>query len=171
MNNPGVPLRPHLGPTNNSNSSHTRLLVYLSFVVPKLMSEVTQEEIEQACCNTNILDFVNSLPKLVVFLSFFRMIGWHHCSICSGFDTEVGGKGSQLSGGQKHTCPNCDCKIRLTLLCFRTHCYCPCPAPQSESTFVHKSSMFASLSIYSLPPGYFCAQLTLRENHARCKHI
>lgn len=44
-------------------------------------SEVTQEEIEQACRDANILDFIQSLPQ--------------------GFDTEVGGKGSQLSGGQK----------------------------------------------------------------------
>jgi len=43
--------------------------------------EVTQEEIEQACRDANILDFITSLPD--------------------GFDTEVGGKGSQLSGGQK----------------------------------------------------------------------
>ncbi|OCH89914.1 P-loop containing nucleoside triphosphate hydrolase protein [Obba rivulosa] len=43
--------------------------------------EVTQEEIEAACRNANILDFIQSLPQ--------------------GFDTEVGGKGSQLSGGQK----------------------------------------------------------------------
>ncbi|KAG6837188.1 hypothetical protein H0H93_013415 [Arthromyces matolae] len=44
-------------------------------------SEVTQEEIEQACRDANILEFIQSLPE--------------------GFDTEVGGKGSQLSGGQK----------------------------------------------------------------------
>ncbi|TDL23269.1 P-loop containing nucleoside triphosphate hydrolase protein [Rickenella mellea] len=43
--------------------------------------EVTQEEIEQACRDANILDFIKSLPQ--------------------GFDTDVGGKGSQLSGGQK----------------------------------------------------------------------
>ena len=44
-------------------------------------SEVTQEEIEDACRNANILEFIQSLPD--------------------GFDTQVGGKGSQLSGGQK----------------------------------------------------------------------
>ncbi|KIL62960.1 hypothetical protein M378DRAFT_80370 [Amanita muscaria Koide BX008] len=44
-------------------------------------SEVTQEEIEAACRDANILDFIKSLPD--------------------GFDTEVGGRGSQLSGGQK----------------------------------------------------------------------
>ncbi|KAF6757399.1 multidrug resistance protein 1 [Ephemerocybe angulata] len=44
-------------------------------------SEVTQEEIEAACRDANILEFIQSLPE--------------------GFDTEVGGKGSQLSGGQK----------------------------------------------------------------------
>ncbi|KAF9242528.1 P-loop containing nucleoside triphosphate hydrolase protein [Melanogaster broomeanus] len=44
-------------------------------------SEVTQDEIEAACRNANILNFIQSLPN--------------------GFDTQVGGKGSQLSGGQK----------------------------------------------------------------------
>ncbi|KAJ2986445.1 hypothetical protein NUW54_g9766 [Trametes sanguinea] len=47
----------------------------------KPREEVTQEEIETACRNANILEFIQSLPD--------------------GFDTEVGGKGSQLSGGQK----------------------------------------------------------------------
>ncbi|RPD54666.1 P-loop containing nucleoside triphosphate hydrolase protein [Lentinus tigrinus ALCF2SS1-7] len=47
----------------------------------KPREEVTQEEIEAACRNANILDFIQSLPD--------------------GFDTQVGGKGSQLSGGQK----------------------------------------------------------------------
>lgn len=44
-------------------------------------SEVTQQDIEDACRSANILDFIQSLPD--------------------GFDTQVGGKGSQLSGGQK----------------------------------------------------------------------
>ncbi|KAI0050297.1 P-loop containing nucleoside triphosphate hydrolase protein [Auriscalpium vulgare] len=47
----------------------------------KPVEEVTQEELEAACRDANILEFIQSLP--------------------SGFDTEVGGKGSQLSGGQK----------------------------------------------------------------------
>ncbi|KAF8842127.1 P-loop containing nucleoside triphosphate hydrolase protein, partial [Paxillus ammoniavirescens] len=47
----------------------------------KPQSEVTQDEIETACRNANILDFIESLPD--------------------GFETDVGGKGSQLSGGQK----------------------------------------------------------------------
>jgi len=47
----------------------------------KPAEEVTQEEIEAACRDANILDFIQGLPN--------------------GFDTEVGGKGSQLSGGQK----------------------------------------------------------------------
>ncbi|EKM58407.1 uncharacterized protein PHACADRAFT_252704 [Phanerochaete carnosa HHB-10118-sp] len=47
----------------------------------KPISEVTQEEIEEACRSANILEFIKSLPD--------------------GFDTQVGGKGSQLSGGQK----------------------------------------------------------------------
>ncbi|THH26451.1 hypothetical protein EUX98_g7736 [Antrodiella citrinella] len=53
----------------------------ISLGATKPASEVTQTEIEDACRNANILDFINSLPN--------------------GFDTEVGGKGSQLSGGQK----------------------------------------------------------------------
>jgi len=56
-----------------------RFNILLGAIKPE--SEVTQEEIEQACRNANILDFIQSLPD--------------------GFDTEVGGKGSQLSGGQK----------------------------------------------------------------------
>jgi ATP-binding cassette subfamily B (MDR/TAP) protein 1 len=44
----------------------------------KPVEEVTQEELEEACRDANILEFIKSLPQ--------------------GFDTEVGGKGSQLSG-------------------------------------------------------------------------
>ncbi|KAJ3566036.1 hypothetical protein NP233_g7253 [Leucocoprinus birnbaumii] len=56
-----------------------RFNILLGAVKPH--DEVTQEEIENACRDANILDFIKSLPD--------------------GFETEVGGKGSQLSGGQK----------------------------------------------------------------------
>ncbi|KAF7325220.1 hypothetical protein MKEN_00566300 [Mycena kentingensis (nom. inval.)] len=51
----------------------------------KPAEEVTQEELEKACTDANILEFIQGLP--------------------AGFDTEVGGKGSQLSGGQKPPSP------------------------------------------------------------------
>ncbi|KAL0961414.1 hypothetical protein HGRIS_006363 [Hohenbuehelia grisea] len=56
-----------------------RFNILLGAIKPE--SEVTQDEIEAACRDANILDFIKSLPD--------------------GFDTQVGGKGSQLSGGQK----------------------------------------------------------------------
>ena len=43
--------------------------------------EVSQQELEDACADANILDFIKGLPD--------------------GFETQVGGKGTQLSGGQK----------------------------------------------------------------------
>lgn len=58
----------------------------------KPMEEVSQEEIERACADANILGFINSLPD--------------------GFETKVGGKGSQLSGGQKR-------KFNFRLACHR----------------------------------------------------
>ncbi|KAG8800378.1 GTPase-activating protein, partial [Serendipita sp. 399] len=56
-----------------------RFNVLLGAIKP--VEEVTQDEIEAACRDANILDFIRSLPD--------------------GFETQVGGKGSQLSGGQK----------------------------------------------------------------------
>ncbi|KZT56320.1 P-loop containing nucleoside triphosphate hydrolase protein [Calocera cornea HHB12733] len=47
----------------------------------KPAEEVTQEELEDACRDANILDFIQSLPD--------------------GFETNVGNKGTSLSGGQK----------------------------------------------------------------------
>ncbi|KLO15998.1 P-loop containing nucleoside triphosphate hydrolase protein [Schizopora paradoxa] len=47
----------------------------------KPVEEVTQEDIENACRDANILEFIQGLPD--------------------GFETNVGGKGAQLSGGQK----------------------------------------------------------------------
>ncbi|PBK67246.1 P-loop containing nucleoside triphosphate hydrolase protein [Armillaria solidipes] len=60
-------------------SGTVRFNILLGAIKPP--EEVTQEEIEDACRNANILDFIESLPQK--------------------FETEVGGKGSQLSGGQK----------------------------------------------------------------------
>ncbi|CAA7269322.1 unnamed protein product [Cyclocybe aegerita] len=60
-------------------SGTVRFNILLGAIKPE--SAVTQEEIEDACRNANILDFIQGLPQ--------------------GFDTEIGGKSSQLSGGQK----------------------------------------------------------------------
>ncbi|KIM25760.1 hypothetical protein M408DRAFT_73764 [Serendipita vermifera MAFF 305830] len=60
-------------------SGTVRFNILLGAIKPH--DQVTQEEIEAACRDANILDFINSLPD--------------------GFETEVGGKGNQLSGGQK----------------------------------------------------------------------
>ena len=77
----------------------------------KAVDQVTQEELEEACRNANILDFIKSLPQ--------------------GFDTEVGGKGSQLSGASAmgHA-------VRLELTAERrwskaTHRNRTCTAPES----------------------------------------
>ena len=64
----------------------------------KPISEVTEEELEDACRDANILDFIKSLPEFVIASVFFWLVA--NCC-CSGFETNVGGKGSQLSGGQK----------------------------------------------------------------------
>ncbi|KAJ7020066.1 P-loop containing nucleoside triphosphate hydrolase protein [Mycena alexandri] len=56
-----------------------RFNILLGTVKPE--AQVSQQEIEDACRDANILEFIQSLPR--------------------GFETEVGGKGSQLSGGQK----------------------------------------------------------------------
>jgi ATP-binding cassette subfamily B (MDR/TAP) protein 1 len=75
-----------------------RFNILLGAIKPE--SEVTEEEIEDVCRDANILDFIQSLPKYVDC----RLICASVDPISrSGFDTEVGGKGSQLSGGQKRT--------------------------------------------------------------------
>jgi len=56
-----------------------RFNVSLGALVPE--DQVKHEDIERACRDANIHDFIMSLPD--------------------GYDTEVGGKGAQLSGGQK----------------------------------------------------------------------
>lgn len=95
--------------------------------------EVTQEEIEKACrdgesCEptrvrrvaadsrapANILDFIQSLPE--------------------GFETQVGGKGSQLSGGQKRKYFSVRLEsTRDSLTAFRTNRHRQSPHSKSKS--------------------------------------
>jgi len=81
---------------------HNWLVKQLVLSVLLLLSqeEVTQEEIENACRNANILEFIEGLPQYVVAFSAEEVLLEINI-IFRGFDTEVGGKGSQLSGGQK----------------------------------------------------------------------
>ena len=69
-------------------------------------ADVTQAELETVCRDANILDFILSLPQ--------------------GFDTEVGGKGSQLSGGQKRKPSMVIFVSTLLILLDRTNCDRPC---------------------------------------------
>ena len=62
---------------------------------------MTQEEIEAVCRDANILDFIQSLPEQVHTRCRFLDACIDIDLPYSGFDTQVGGKGSQLSGGQK----------------------------------------------------------------------
>jgi ATP-binding cassette subfamily B (MDR/TAP) protein 1 len=100
-----------------------RFNILLGAIKPE--SEATQEEIKNACHDANILDF-QSLPK---YVECYFLYAYAHPNLYSGFDTEVSGKGSQLSGWQKHmyffpvlfglTAHNI----------FRTHRHCSCSPP------------------------------------------
>jgi ATP-binding cassette subfamily B (MDR/TAP) protein 1 len=106
-----------------------RFNILLGAIKPE--SEVTEEEIEKACRDANILDFIQSLPK---YVERYFLYAYIHPILYSGFDTEVGGKGSQLSGGQKRT-PFLLVLYGLTAydIC-RTHCYRSCSSPQSQGS-------------------------------------
>jgi ABC-type multidrug transport system fused ATPase/permease subunit len=54
-----------------------RFNILLGAIKPE--SEVTQEEIETACRNANILDFIRSLPEFV-FLDVYRLADAHNYS-------------------------------------------------------------------------------------------
>lgn len=66
-------------------------------------SEVTQEELEEACRKANILDFIKELPEYVHSHLLRQSQSFTVGRVRSGFETAVGSKGSQLSGGQKRT--------------------------------------------------------------------
>ena len=79
-------------------------------------SEVTQDEIESACRDANILEFIQGLPQYVPRNLVHPAQMLIMFCICRGFDTEVGGKGSQLSGGQKRKLFNTNDKSYLTAI-------------------------------------------------------
>jgi ABC-type multidrug transport system fused ATPase/permease subunit len=70
----------------------------------------TQKEIEAAAVQANAHDFISQLPD--------------------GYDTQVGDRGSQLSGGQK-VCRAIVSKL-LLLLCSDTYFHCHCTATNCD---------------------------------------
>jgi len=61
----------------------------------KPMDQVTEEEVVQACKDANIVRFAPHILDSIADIQYDFVM-----SLPDGFDTEVGGKGSQLSGGQ-----------------------------------------------------------------------
>jgi len=83
-------------------SGTVRFNILLGAVIPP--EQVTQSELEEACRSANILEFIQSLPvSLSSFLRVSQLLSLTFRLVFSqdGFETQVGGKGTMLSGGQK----------------------------------------------------------------------
>jgi len=89
---------------------------------------------KRVATRTSLTLFRDYLSSLIVVGESCRDLT-HLCS--RGLDTEVGGKGSQLSGGQKRGLGYVSILCQLPTnydLFIRTNCHCPCPVEEPQGS-------------------------------------
>ena len=112
-----------------------RFNILLGAAVPE--SEVTQGEIEMACRNANILDFIRSLPEFV-FIIIHRLTDTHIYSYDQRFRYRSWRQGLTAFGWSKAYSFPFEALTLTNSISYRTDRYSACTSPWPESAFVRR---------------------------------